>query len=49
VLGLDHRILNGAPLDAYRSYMRRAWGILDGAVLASGVRIRPEGVCVTAA
>lgn len=29
VLGLDHRIPNGTPLEAYRYYLERAWEILD--------------------
>ncbi len=29
VLGLDHRIPNGTPLDAYRFYVDKAWEILD--------------------
>ena len=31
VLGLDHRIPNGTPLENYRYYLRRAWEMLDGA------------------
>jgi len=30
VLGLDHRIPNGTPLDNYRYYIRRVWEILEG-------------------
>jgi hypothetical protein len=29
VLGLDHRIPNGTPLDNYRFYIRKAWEIMD--------------------
>ena len=29
VFGLDHRIPNGTPLDAYRYYIKRAWDIID--------------------
>ena len=29
VLGLDHRIPNGTPLDNYRFYIRKAWEILE--------------------
>jgi len=29
LLGLDHRIPNGTPLEAYRYYIRKAWEILD--------------------
>lgn len=29
VLGLDHRIPNGTPLDNYRFYIQKAWEILD--------------------
>jgi hypothetical protein len=29
VLGLDHRIPNGVPLENYRFYIRKAWEILD--------------------
>ena len=29
VLGLDHRIPNGTPLEAYRFYVRKAWEIMD--------------------
>ena len=29
VLGLDHRIPNGTPLDNYRFYVQKAWEILD--------------------
>lgn len=29
MLGLDHRIPNGTPLEAYRYYIRKAWEILD--------------------
>ncbi len=29
VLGLDHRIPNGTPLDNYRFYVRKAWEIID--------------------
>jgi hypothetical protein len=29
VLGLDHRIPNGTPLDAYRFYVDKAWEIMD--------------------
>jgi hypothetical protein len=29
VLGLDHRIPNGTPLESYRFYINRAWEILD--------------------
>jgi uroporphyrinogen-III decarboxylase len=29
VLGLDHRIPNGTPLEGYRYYQRRVWEILD--------------------
>ena len=29
VLGLDHRIPNGTPLEAYRFYIKKAWEILD--------------------
>ncbi len=29
VLGLDHRIPNGTPLDNYRFYMQKAWEIMD--------------------
>jgi uroporphyrinogen-III decarboxylase len=32
VLGLDHRIPNGTPLENYRYYLRKAWEILDGEV-----------------
>jgi len=28
VLGLDHRIPNGTPLDPYRFYIRKVWEIL---------------------
>jgi hypothetical protein len=30
VLGLDHRIPNGTPLENYRHYIRKAWEILEG-------------------
>ena len=30
VLGLDHRIPNGTPLDNYRFYLQKAWEILNG-------------------
>lgn len=29
VLGLDHRIPNGTPLEAYRYYLERFWAIVD--------------------
>ena len=29
VLGLDHRIPNGTPLEAYRFYVRKAWEIME--------------------
>lgn len=29
VLGLDHRIPNGTPLDNYRFYVRKAWEIME--------------------
>jgi hypothetical protein len=29
VLGLDHRIPNGTPLDNYRFYIQKAWEIMD--------------------
>lgn len=29
ILGLDHRIPNGTPLENYRFYIRKAWEILD--------------------
>lgn len=29
ILGLDHRIPNGTPLEAYRFYIRKAWEILE--------------------
>jgi len=29
ILGLDHRIPNGTPLENYRFYMRKAWEIMD--------------------
>lgn len=29
VLGLDHRIPNGTPLEAYRFYVHKAWEIMD--------------------
>ena len=29
VLGLDHRIPNGTPLENYRFYVQKAWEILD--------------------
>jgi len=29
VLGLDHRIPNGTPLENYRFYVRKAWEIMD--------------------
>jgi uroporphyrinogen-III decarboxylase len=29
ILGLDHRIPNGTPLEAYRFYIEKAWQILD--------------------
>jgi len=29
VLGLDHRIPNGTPLDHYRFYIEKAWEIMD--------------------
>ncbi len=29
VLGLDHRIPNGTPLDAYRFYVEKAWEIME--------------------
>ena len=29
VLGLDHRIPNGTPMENYRFYIRKAWEILD--------------------
>ncbi|MEZ5277178.1 MAG: uroporphyrinogen decarboxylase family protein [Opitutaceae bacterium] len=32
VLGLDHRIPNGTPLEAYRYYLKRAWEILESAI-----------------
>jgi uroporphyrinogen-III decarboxylase len=30
VLGLDHRIPNGTPLENYRYYLKRVWEILAG-------------------
>jgi hypothetical protein len=29
LLGLDHRIPNGTPLEHYRFYIAKAWEILD--------------------
>ena len=29
ILGLDHRIPNGTPIDNYRFYIRKAWEIMD--------------------
>ena len=29
ILGLDHRILNGTPLEAYRFYIHKVWEILE--------------------
>jgi hypothetical protein len=29
VLGLDHRIPNGTPLENYRFYIQRVWEILE--------------------
>ena len=29
ILGLDHRIPNGTPLEGYRYYHRRAWEIIE--------------------
>ena len=29
VLGLDHRIPNGTPLEAYRYYLKRVWEVLE--------------------
>ncbi len=29
VLGLDHRIPNGTPLEAYRFYHAKAWEIME--------------------
>lgn len=29
ILGLDHRIPNGTPLEAYRFYIQKAWEIMD--------------------
>ena len=29
VLGLDHRIPNGTPLENYRFYIRKVWEMLD--------------------
>jgi hypothetical protein len=29
MLGLDHRIPNGTPIEAYRYYHAKAWEILD--------------------
>jgi uroporphyrinogen-III decarboxylase len=29
VLGLDHRIPNGTPLENYRFYIQKAWEIID--------------------
>jgi uroporphyrinogen-III decarboxylase len=31
VLGLDHRIPNGTPLENYRFYITRAWELMEGA------------------
>ena len=30
VLGLDHRIPNGTPLENYRFYIERVWELLEG-------------------
>jgi hypothetical protein len=29
ILALDHRVLNGTPLESYRYYVKKAWEILD--------------------
>ncbi len=29
VLGLDHRITNGTPLENYRFYIQKSWEIMD--------------------
>lgn len=36
VLGLDHRIPNGTPLEAYRFYVQKAWEIMERGVAANG-------------
>jgi uroporphyrinogen decarboxylase len=36
VLGLDHRIPNGTPLEAYRFYVRKAWEIMERETTANG-------------
>jgi len=30
VLGLDHRIPNGTPLENYRFYISKSWEIIEG-------------------
>ena len=42
ILGLDHRIPNGTPLDNYRFYIRKAWEIMerqDGSKLSKSPRV----------
>ncbi len=36
VLGLDHRIPNGTPLEAYRFYVEKAWEIMEREAGANG-------------
>ena len=36
VLGLDHRIPNGTPLENYRFYINKAWEIIDREWAAAG-------------
>ncbi|MFW6437502.1 MAG: uroporphyrinogen decarboxylase family protein [Armatimonadota bacterium] len=36
VLGLDHRIPNGTPLEAYRFYVKKAWEIMERETAANG-------------
>ncbi len=38
VLGLDHRIPNGTPLENYRFYIQKAWEILDRETEELGLR-----------
>lgn len=37
ILGLDHRIPNGTPLENYRFYVRKAWEIIDREAAAIGL------------
>ncbi|MFO8081261.1 MAG: uroporphyrinogen decarboxylase family protein [Armatimonadota bacterium] len=36
MLGLDHRIPNGTPLEAYRFYVKKAWEIMERETAANG-------------